>query len=314
MIDILSISAEIGEQVFRQGFDEEEIIILDEFLEHGKAIKAEREPSEQADEQPDFQSLVEKWGGVTLFYRKGMYDSPAYRQNHEEVSLALEERIGWVEGMSPDEAITDDYGHLKAVRFDKLEKTDGRWTATDQQVEVPLKSLYIAAGTAPNTIYEDEFPGTFEKDWKFFKRFELENNGSASGSNLQLVAPPENDYPEPKIDHPAPLTSYQQDGKFISYYGDNHPVYVGNVVKAMASAKDGYPYIVELFKDELSQLSSDKQVERDQALDTFQNNLDQQWQATIKEVNRLTPTIIEVIVPRTHASAWLSSRAILSCS
>lgn len=286
------ITAEIGEQTFRDKFDEEETIILDEFLEHGKAIKAERERANQAGEQPDFQSLVESWGGVTLFYRKGMYDSPAYRQNHEEVSLALEERIGWVEGMSPDEAITDDYGHLKAVRFDKLENIDGRWTATDQQIEVPLKSLYIAAGTAPNTIYEDEFPGTFEKDWKFFKRFELEKDGV----NHSLVTPPENDYPEPKIDQPAPLTSYQRDGKYISYYGDNHPVYAGNVVKAMASAKDGYPYIVRLFEDELSNLSGDQQAQRDQALQSFQHNLDQQWQATVKEVIRLTPTIIEIIV------------------
>ncbi len=286
------ITAEIGEQTFRDKFDEEETIILDEFLEHGKAIKAERERADQAGEQPDFQTLVEQWGGVTLFYRKGMYDSPAYRQNHEEVSLALEERIAWVEGMSPDEAITDDYGHLKAVRFDKLEKTDGRWMATDQQVEVPLKSLYIAAGTAPNTIYEDEFPGTFEKDWKFFKRFELEKDGV----NHSLVTPPENDYPEPKIDQPAPLTSYQRDGKYISYYGDNHPVYAGNVVKAMASAKDGYPYIVRLFEDELLNLSGDQQAQRDQTLQSFQHNLDQQWQATVKEVIRLTPTIIEIIV------------------
>jgi NADPH-dependent glutamate synthase beta subunit-like oxidoreductase/NAD(P)H-flavin reductase len=286
------ITAEIGEQTFRKQFDEEETIILDEFLEHGKAIKAERERANQAGEQPDFQTLVEQWGGVTLFYRKGMYDSPAYRQNHEEVSLALEERIAWVEGMSPDEAITDDYGHLKAVRFDKLEKTDDRWIATDQQVEVPLKSLYIAAGTTPNTIYEDEFPGTFEKDWKFFKRFELEKNGA----DHNLVTPPENDYPEPKIDQPAPLTSYQRDGKYISYYGDNHPVYAGNVVKAMASAKDGYPYIVRLFEDELSNLSSDQQAQRNQSLLSFQHHLDQQWLATVKEVIRLTPTIIEIIV------------------
>ena len=44
----------------------------------------------------------------------------------------------------------------------------------------------------------------------------------------------------PKIGRPAPLTSYK-DGRYISVYGDNHPVYAGNVVKAMASAKDGYP-------------------------------------------------------------------------
>ncbi len=288
-----TICAEIGEHAFRERFDKEEIIILDEFLEHGKAIIAERERAKRAGELPDFQTLVQKWGGVTLFYRKGMYDSPAYRQNHEEVHLALQEHISWVEGMSPVEAVTDEFGHLNSVIFDKLEKADdGRWSVTENQLNIPLKSLYIAAGTSPNTIYEDEFPGTFEKDWKFFKRFELETNGIAH----KLVTPPENDYPEPKIDPPAPLTSYQHDGRFITYYGDNHPVYAGNVVKAMASAKDGYPYIVKLFEDELSNLSSDQQSQRDNALLGFRKTLDQQWLATVKEVNRLTPTIIEVVV------------------
>ncbi len=33
--------------------------------------------------------------------------------------------------------------------------------------------------------------------------------------------------------------SYNKNGKFISFYGDIHPKYVGSVVKAMASAKKG---------------------------------------------------------------------------
>ena len=36
------------------------------------------------------------------------------------------------------------------------------------------------------------------------------------------------------------FTSHDTDGQFVTYYGDNHPRYAGNVVKAMASAKDGY--------------------------------------------------------------------------
>ena len=40
----------------------------------------------------------------------------------------------------------------------------------------------------------------------------------------------------------------------MSYYGDNHPRYAGNVVKAMASAKDGYPEVVKLFADQLAKL------------------------------------------------------------
>ena len=66
-----------------------------------KPYVAERQRAEAAGEQPHFQPLVESWGGVTLFYRKGMKDAPAYRQNHEEIAKALEEGIALAEGMSP---------------------------------------------------------------------------------------------------------------------------------------------------------------------------------------------------------------------
>ena len=52
------------------------------------------------------------------------------------------------------------------------------------------------------------------------------------------------------------FTSYDNHGRYVSYYGDNHPHYAGNVVKAMASARDGYPQIVELLRDELAALDS----------------------------------------------------------
>ena len=39
------------------------------------------------------------------------------------------------------------------------------------------------------------------------------------------------------------LTSFTADGRAISFFGDLHPSFAGNVVKAMASAKQGYPVI-----------------------------------------------------------------------
>jgi hypothetical protein len=90
---------------------------LDEFLAHGKAIAAERQRAEAEGELPDFQPLVESWGGVTLFYRKGIKDAPAYRQNHEEISEALEEGIALAEFMSPVGANADEFGHLVSVDF-----------------------------------------------------------------------------------------------------------------------------------------------------------------------------------------------------
>ncbi|MCX7082099.1 MAG: pyridine nucleotide-disulfide oxidoreductase [Methylococcales bacterium] len=279
-----------GEQVVRGRYDQEETIILDEFLAHGKAIQAERERAAAEDELPDFQPLVESWGGVTLFYRKGMKDAPAYRQNHEEISEALEEGIALAEGMSPLSAEGDEYGHLNAVDFEKLILEDDRWKNSGEIVKVPLRSLYVAAGTSPNTIYQSEYPDTFVMDKWFFQRYEPE----ITADSVELVAM--HDEAMPKLGKPAPLTSYQKEGKFISFYGDNHPVYAGNVVKAMASAKNGYPYVVKLFEQQLASLKPEQQPERDAALQTMFSRLDADFKATIVAINRLTPTIIEVVV------------------
>ena len=37
--------------------------------------------------------------------------------------------------------------------------------------------------------------------------------------------------------------SVRPDGRAISFFGDLHPSFAGNVVKAMASAKQGYPVV-----------------------------------------------------------------------
>ena len=278
-----------GVDVVRRMYDAEELTILDEFLAHGRAIQAERERAEAAGEKPHFLPLLESWGGVTMFYRKGIEDSPAYRQNAEEITEALDEGIRLAPGMNPLEALEDAHGHLRAVRFEKLELVEGRWRRVDE-LEVSLRSLFVAAGTSPNTIYESEHPHTFEMDKKFYQRHEPDWLGDLP----ELV--PIQDVAAVKIGKPAPFTSYHRNGKFITFYGDNHPVYAGNVVKAMASAKDGYPYITRLYEKALARLDPATQADRQQALRSFQARLDDQLLARVAEVNRITPTIIEVIV------------------
>ena len=284
-----------GEQTVRGRYDTEELEILEEFLAHGRIIEQERERAASAGETPNFLPYLKQWGGVTLFYRKGIKDSPAYRQNHEEIHEALSEGIHLAEGMSPLEAIEDQYGHLQAVRFEKLSEQEGRWRKTDE-VEVKLRGLFIAAGTAPNTIYQSEHPATFVMDSKFYKRHEPDwLKGQA-----ELVA--SDDETQVKVGKPAPFTSYNSNGRYITFYGDNHPVYAGNVVKAMASAKDGYPYIVKLFANELATLDPTQQTQRNQQLLDLQQRLDATFLAHVVEVNRLTPTIIEVVIKAPSAA------------
>ena len=127
-------------------------------------------------------------------------------------------------------------------------------------------------------------------DKKFYQRYEPSTDSPMP--NLVEV----NDETLAKVGKPAPFTSYQRNGKFITFYGDNHPVYAGNVVKAMASAKDGYPYIARLYQEELKTLKPEGQAARDQAFKSFKRTLDEQLKAEIVEINRITSTIIEVIV------------------
>ena len=39
------------------------------------------------------------------------------------------------------------------------------------------------------------------------------------------------------------LTSLRPDGRAVSFFGDLHPSFSGNVVKAMGGAKQGYPVV-----------------------------------------------------------------------
>jgi NADPH-dependent glutamate synthase beta subunit-like oxidoreductase len=159
---------ELGEVAVRGTLDPEEQVILDEFLRHGAIVRGERARAEAAGEAPDFVPLVRQWGGVTLAYRKRMQDSPAYRLNHEEVTKALEEGIVFAENLDPVEAVPDGYGAVKSLAFTRR-AADG----TPARVELPARTVLVAAGTVPNVTYEKEHPGTFQLDsrQKFFQGF-----------------------------------------------------------------------------------------------------------------------------------------------
>ena len=283
------IAAEFGEENVLGKFDEEELRVLQEFLEHGKEIREERARAAKEGREPDFVPLVRGWGGVSLVYRKRLQDSPAYRLNHEEVQKALEEGIDFVECMNPTEAVPDEFNAVKALIFERLNfnAETGKFEETGDMHEFPAHTVCVAAGTSPNVIYEKEKPGTFKLDeWRqFFLPHKLEKD---SDGNFHVV--------EAAKGETGFFTSYDHHGKFISYYGDNHPQYAGNVVKAMASAKDGYSHVVEIFADELATRGPLPQWERDAVFDKLEATLDEQLRAYVVRVERLTPTIVDVIV------------------
>jgi NADPH-dependent glutamate synthase beta subunit-like oxidoreductase/NAD(P)H-flavin reductase len=286
-----TLSAEFGESVVRGGYDGEEQIILDEFLDHGRAVRAERGRAAADGDKPDFIPLVRAWGGVTIAYRKLISDAPAYRLNHEEVIKAFEEGIAYAESLSPIEAVSDEFGHVKSLLFEKQIVEDGRWKDSGTIIELPARSVMVAAGTSPNVIYEKEHPGTFKLDkyGQFFQSF--------ATSDKELIEVDGNS-------ETGFFTSYQRGTKRITFYGDNHPRYAGNVVKAMASAKDGYPFVTKLFARELMSLdrSPEAQEIRASQWSDLLRTLDDGLLPVVHQVNRLTPTIVEVVVRAPFAS------------
>jgi NAD(P)H-flavin reductase/NADPH-dependent glutamate synthase beta subunit-like oxidoreductase len=274
--------AELGVSRVRGSYDAEELEVVDEYLQHGRAIRAERARAAAAGDTPDFVSLIRSWGGVTIVYRKRMVDSPAYRLNHEEVIKALEEGITFAENLNPIEAAADEHGAVRAMVFTRegREGQEGR----DRLVTLLARTVLVAAGTSPNITYEKECPGTFQLDAKK-KFFQPHSVVADDAGGFRLVPDPDGFF-----------TSHGRDGRFVTYYGDNHPRYAGNVVKAMASAKHGYPHIVRLFAPDLTVLDDARQAERDRAWTALVQRLDTDLLAHVEEVVRLTPTIIEVIV------------------
>ena len=274
-----ALAAARGDEHLRQHFDDEEREILDRLLAHGTAVRNERARAAAAGETPDLAKLSREWGGVTIVYRRTLEESPAYRLNHEEIIKALEEGISFVETLDPLEAVPDEFGKLRALRFRK---------PSGEVTEFPARSCFVAAGTTPNITYAKERPASIPLDEKkrFFEphRLQVRPDGGR-----ELVACQAND--------PGGIfTGFQRDGKFTTFFGDNHPRYNGNVVKAMASARDGFPWIAGLFAGELSALDPAGQSARDGAWRDFASLLDDEWVARVVRVDRLTPTIVEVIV------------------
>ncbi len=268
----------IGEEATWKRFDDEEKIVLIEHLAHAKELAAERILAAKEGRDPRIQDLLSSWGGVSLAYRKSLQDSPAYRLNHEEVAKSLEEGVRYIENVSPVEAVLDPTGAVKAI---KMVRKDG------SELELPARTICVAAGTSPNITYEREYEGTFVLDER--KQYFRAHNAKVSPTgDIELVQ-------AEKGDKNAFFTSYQKGQHIVSFYGDNHPVYAGSVVRAMASAKVGHEHVLSLFPD-VASLGAETQPGRDALRRALFAKVRCELVAEVVSVNRLTETIVEVVV------------------
>jgi hypothetical protein len=205
---------------------------------------------------------------VSLVYRRRLIDSPSYTLNHEEVLKALEEDIRFVEGLSPVAVEIDEAGQAKAL------KVAGEQNGAKVEATLPARTILVAAGTQPNTVLAREDATHAFIDGKYFRALDEAGNPVTP----ERVCKPGD----------VRVLMYRHaDNRFMSFFGDLHPSFAGNVVKAMGGAKQGYPVLTRA----MTALPPARRTPAE-----ILDEANRAWRARVVRVDRLTPTIIEVIV------------------
>jgi NAD(P)H-flavin reductase len=262
--------AERGAAAVRAEWTPPEAEAADEFMAHAKALRAEREAAQREGRAPRFAPLLDSWGGVTIAYRRRLVDAPSYTLNHEEVAKAMEEGIRFAEELTPVAVEVDTFDRVTGLRLAKGH------TAGEPQTEVllPARTILVAAGTQPNTVLAREDPLHVALDGRFFQALDEAGHKATP----ERVAKPA----EVRV-----LMSLLDDGRAVSFFGDLHPSFAGNVVKAMGGAKQGYPVVSRMLARRPAEEPSPERLKA---------RLDDELRARVHRVDRLTPKIVEVVV------------------
>ncbi len=280
----LALSERLGEAHIRAQFDDKSFTVLHEFLTHAHELQSERAQAKQENRKPNLIRLLRRWGGVSIVYRKGMQDSPAYQRNHEELNKALEEGIYYLEGLSPDTVELDEHGHVHQLRcIANVQNEEQQWIASNEHHAIAAKAIFVATGAKPNVAYSFEHQGSFVR-----KKMEYEAYEDINGQLSTIVTGE-----HVKAEQFGAFTSYDHNDKRVTFLGDTHPLFHGNVVKAIASAKRTYPKIIAHLNQHDKE-SEQYSVEKDYL--TFRRLMDSQFKSTVISTSRLTPSTIELVV------------------
>jgi NADPH-dependent glutamate synthase beta subunit-like oxidoreductase/NAD(P)H-flavin reductase len=252
-----------GATQVRARWSEQDQRIADEFILHARILRAERMTAARESREANITGLLRQWGGARVVYRRAIAASPAYR-NHEEIAKALEEGIAFGENLTPIAVEIDELGHAAALRV--------RNVTNNVESTLAGRCILVAAGTVPNTVVGRELPG-FELDGKYFQAYD-ERGVRVSPQRCA------------KPDAIHIITHRATDGRTVTFLGDVHPSFAGNVVSAMASAKYGYPIISRLLTN--LNPSSNPQALRERMHELLS--------AVVVRVERLTSNIVEVVI------------------
>lgn len=271
-----TLAAEQGEAAVRGRWTAIEAEVAETFLTHARALRAERTAAAEAGREPRIQALLDAWGGSTIAYRRRLIDAPSYTLNHEEVALGMQEGIRFIERATPIRVEIDPTGHATGLTL-AIAPTDGSPSFT---TTLPARTILIAAGTQPNTVLARELPDWLRLNGKHFQAYDLAG---------QPVSPE----PVCKPQTPQILVARHDDGRTASFFGDLHPSFAGNVVKALGGAKQGAPLVDRVIR---------RRPPTAIAAAALAARLNADLRATVHAVTRLTDTIVEVVLHAPQAA------------
>ncbi|WOE63102.1 FAD-dependent oxidoreductase [Wolbachia endosymbiont of Drosophila aff. chauvacae BK-2020] len=276
-----------GKDCVEKDWTEEERKIANEFISHAQLIREKQKLAKKENREIKILELMQSLGGVKVIYRKELKDSPSYRLNSEEVQNALSEGIYFIENLEPVEVVTDKYNHAELIKLID--------TKSGEIKRIKARSIFIAAGTEPNTVIATEDKKHFKLSNGYFTHL------NSSGKEIDPIF-------SPKMQNKDRILVYKQGNKTISFFGDLHPSYSGSVVKAMASAKNGYPIISQLLSgvnsfvsvipvcDVVGQKKNAWSSVEDLANKELFNRIKEQFTAKVIKVQYLTDKVVEIVI------------------
>ncbi|WP_341819413.1 FAD-dependent oxidoreductase [Wolbachia endosymbiont (group A) of Brachyopa scutellaris] len=276
-----------GKDCVEKDWTEEEREIANEFISHAQLIREKQKLAKKENREIKILELMQSLGGVKVVYRKELKDSPSYRLNSEEVQNALSEGIYFIENLEPVEVVTDKYNHAESIKLID--------TKSGEIKRIKARSIFIAAGTEPNTVIATEDKKHFKLSNGYFTHL------NSSGKAIDPIF-------SPKMQNKDRILVYKQGNKTISFFGDLHPSYSGSVVKAMASAKNGYPIISQLLSgvnsfvsvipvcDVVGQKKNAWSSVEDLANKELFNRIKEQFTAKVIKVQYLTDKVVEIVI------------------
>ncbi len=237
----------LGVEAVRQDWNPQEQVLADEMLGHAVALQSNSNIATS-----------------TVVYRRALSDAPSYRLNAEEVEKALEEGISILDEAVPLKITIDEYGQADGllVNHQGMEK------------HIKARTILVAAGTQPNTNLKYDIGDQIVLNGATFQAIDEQ------GLNVN----PER---SAKAKDVHVLMRFNEEGQSVSFFGDLHPSFSGNVVKAMASAKRGYPIVSRSVQRSKHTLKNPE---------TFLGEMNALFNAQVVAVNRLTPTIVELLI------------------